>query len=35
MKKISIEVDGKSYLIVTKDEKTELGVKGNTTPEKR
>lgn len=34
MKKISIEVDGKSYLIVTKDEKTELGIKGNTTPEK-
>lgn len=34
MKKISIEVDGKSYLIVTKDEKTELGIKGQTTPEK-
>ena len=34
MKKISIEVDGKPYLIFTKDEKTELGIKGNTTPEK-
>ncbi|HFL1537093.1 TPA: hypothetical protein ACG1QB_001861 [Enterobacter asburiae] len=34
MKKISIEIDGKSYLIVTKDEKTELVIKGNTTPEK-
>ena len=34
MKKISIEVDGKSYLIVTKDEKTELGIKGHTTREK-
>lgn len=34
MKKIKIEVDGRSYLIVTKNEKTELGVKGKTTPEK-
>jgi len=34
MKKINIEVDGKSYLLVTKKEKTELGIKGNTTPEK-
>lgn len=34
MKKINIEVDGKPYLIITKDRKTELGVKGNTTPEK-
>lgn len=34
MKKISIEVDGKSYLIVTKNGKTELGIKGNTTHEK-
>ncbi|MGV7092825.1 hypothetical protein [Siccibacter turicensis] len=34
MKKINIDVDGKPYLIVTKDEKTELGIKGNTTPEK-
>lgn len=34
MKKISIEVDGKSHLIVTKDERTELLIKGNTTPEK-
>ncbi len=34
MKKINIEIDGKPYLIVTKDGKTELGIKGNTTPEK-
>lgn len=34
MKKINIEVDGTPYFIVTKNEKTELGVKGNTTPEK-
>lgn len=34
MKKISIEVDGKSYLIVTKNGKTELGIKGNATLEK-
>ncbi|EBT1585025.1 hypothetical protein JGI54_004751, partial [Salmonella enterica] len=34
MKKINIEVDGKSYLLVTKKEKMELGVKGNTTTEK-
>ncbi len=33
MKKINIEVDGTPYLIVTKDGKTELGIKGNTTPE--
>jgi hypothetical protein len=33
MKKINIEVDGIHYLIVTKDGKTELGIKGNTTPE--
>ena len=34
MKKINIEIDGKPYLVVTKDGKTELGIKGNTTPEK-
>lgn len=34
MKEIKLEVDGESYLIVTKDEKTELGIKGKTTPEK-
>lgn len=34
MKKINIEIDGKPYLIVTKDGKTELGIKGKTTPEK-
>ena len=34
MKEINLEVDGKSYLIVTKNEKTELGIKGKTTPEK-
>lgn len=34
MKKIKINVDGESYLIVTKDEVTELGIKGKTTPEK-
>lgn len=34
MKKLNIEIDGKSYLIVTKNGKTELGIKGNTTPEK-
>lgn len=34
MKKINIEVDGTPYFIVTKNEKTELGIKGNTTPEK-
>jgi hypothetical protein len=34
MEKINLEVDGKPYLIVTKDGKTELGIKGNTTPEK-
>lgn len=34
MKKINIEIDGKPYLVVTRDGKTELGVKGNTTPEK-
>lgn len=34
MNKIDLEVDGKPYLILTKDGKTELGVKGNTTPEK-
>ena len=33
MKKINIEVDGTPYLIVTKDGKTELGIKGSTTPE--
>lgn len=32
MNKINIEVDGQSYLIVTNNGKTELGVKGNTTP---
>ncbi|WP_411704056.1 hypothetical protein [Edaphovirga cremea] len=34
MKKINLEIDGNPYLIVTKDGKTELGVKGKTTPEK-
>ena len=34
MKKINIEIDGKLYLIITKDGKTELGIKGKTTPEK-
>lgn len=34
MKKINLVVDGKPYLIVTKDGKTELGIKGSTTPEK-
>lgn len=34
MKKINIELDGKPYVIITKDGKTELGIKGNTTPEK-
>lgn len=34
MKKINLDVDGKSYLILTRDGKTELGIKGNTTPEK-
>ncbi|CAD6175615.1 Uncharacterised protein [Escherichia coli] len=33
MKKINIEIDGTPYLVVTKDGKTELGIKGNTTPE--
>ncbi len=33
MRKINIEVDGKPYLIVTKDGKAELGVNGKTTPE--
>lgn len=32
MRKLNLEVDGKSYLIATKDEKTELCIKGNTTP---
>ncbi|QHB33844.1 hypothetical protein F0T03_17880 [Yersinia canariae] len=34
MKKIEIDVDGESYLIITKNEVTELGIKGKTTPEK-
>lgn len=34
MKKINVEIDGESYLIVTKDGKTEPGIKSNTTPEK-
>ncbi|EDW1644277.1 hypothetical protein EK69_004589 [Salmonella enterica subsp. enterica] len=34
MKKINLDVDDKSYLILTRDGKTELGIKGNTTPEK-
>lgn len=33
MEKINIEIDGTPYLIVTQDGKTELGIKGNTTPE--
>ncbi|MDF7680957.1 hypothetical protein PT300_10345 [Enterobacteriaceae bacterium ESL0689] len=33
MKEINIEIARKSYLIVTKDGKTELGIRGNTTPE--
>lgn len=34
MKKINLDVDGRSYIILTRDGKTELGIKGNTTPEK-
>jgi len=34
MKKINIEVDGKTYLIVTKEGKAELGIEVNTTSEK-
>lgn len=33
MRKINIEFDGQSYLIVTKEGTTELGVTGSTTPE--
>ncbi|MGK7284918.1 hypothetical protein ACSPAB_01935 [Buttiauxella agrestis] len=33
MEKIDLDIDGQPYLIITKDEKTELGFKGNTTPE--
>lgn len=33
MKKINLDVNGKPYVIVTKDEKTELAIKGKTTPE--
>ncbi|KEY59827.1 hypothetical protein [Serratia sp. DD3] len=33
MKEININIDGESHLIITKDGKTALGVKGNTTPE--
>lgn len=34
VKKINVEIDGKDYLTVTKNGKTELGIKGNTTSEK-
>lgn len=34
MKILNVEIDGKSYLIVTKDGKNELGIKGNKTLEK-
>lgn len=33
MREIKLDFDGQSYLIVTKEGKTELGIKGRTTPE--
>lgn len=33
MREIKLDFDGQSYLIVTKEGKTELGIKGHTTPE--
>ncbi|VDR26617.1 Uncharacterised protein [Raoultella terrigena] len=34
MRRINIKIDGRTYVVVSKGGKSELGIKGNTTPEK-